>query len=54
MSTFPLRLAGTLASLGFAFAAPAAAGQPAPTTTYTSFDAVPGKSLQIGFYGSTK
>ena len=29
-------------------------GQPAPTTTYTSFDAVPGKSLQIGFYGSAK
>ena len=53
MSRFPLRLARTLVSLGFAFAAPAAAGQPAPTTTYTSFDAVPGKSLQIRFYGST-
>ena len=52
MSRFPLRLAGALASLGFAFAAPAATGQPAPTTTYTSFDAMPGKSLQIGFYGS--
>jgi hypothetical protein len=50
MSRFPLRLARTLVSLGFAFAAPAAAGQPAPTTTYTSFDAGPGKSLQIRFW----
>lgn len=52
MRRLPLRLAGMLASIGFAFAPPAATGQPAPTTTYTSFDAVPGKALQIGFYGS--
>jgi len=52
MSRFPLRLAGALTSFGLAFAAPPATGQPAPTTTYTSFDAMPGKVLQIGFYGS--
>jgi len=27
-------------------------GQPAPTTSYTSLTAVPGKPVQIGFFGS--
>ena len=45
------RLAG-LACIGVLLAAGAAIGQPAATTNYTSFDAVPGKTMQIGFFGT--
>jgi hypothetical protein len=30
----------------------AASAQPAPTSNYTSFDAVPGKPVQLGYYAS--
>lgn len=52
MGKLSLRLAGGLASIGSLLASAVALGQPAPTTNYTSFDAVPGKTVQIGFFGS--
>jgi hypothetical protein len=52
MGKLSLRLAGGLASIGVMLASAGATGQPAPTTNYTSFDAVPGKTVQIGFFGS--
>lgn len=52
MGKLPLRLAGGLVSVGSLLVSAMAMGQPAPTTNYTSFEAVPGKTVQIGFFGS--
>jgi hypothetical protein len=52
MGKLSLRLAGGLASIGSLLVSAGAIGQPAPTTNYASFNVVPGKTVQVGFFGS--
>lgn len=41
-----------LALCAIAAIMPRASAQPAPALNYTSYEAIPGKALQIGYYGS--
>jgi hypothetical protein len=49
----PLSALAVLFSLVGIVISPAALAQPAPTSNYTSFEATPGKPVQLGYYAST-